>query len=186
MPPPDFDPDPDTDTDPDTGLSVEVVDARGLLPRADRSRLAAVAARTLRAEGVSHAEVSIAVVDDPTIREVNRRHLGHDWATDVVTFPLSGPGDPVLSGEVVVSAETADRSGSRDGVDPRTELILYVVHGLLHLVGLDDRTEAGASAMRRREGAHLARHGLSHPFSPTVADADAADVPPREAAPCSA
>jgi probable rRNA maturation factor len=147
-------------------IVVEVGDARSLLSPADRPRLAAVARRALEAEGVSRAEVSIAVVDDPTIHGLNRRHLDHDWPTDVISFALSEPGDDALSGELIVSAETAARMAERDGVPAWTELVLYTVHGLLHLCGFDDLTEDGAAAMRRREGELLAAEGLVHPFSP--------------------
>jgi hypothetical protein len=57
---------------------------------------------------------------------------------------------------------------ARDGVPAWTELVLYAVHGLLHLCGYDDLTEEGAAAMRRREGELLAAEGLSHPFSPGI------------------
>ncbi len=147
-------------------IVVEVGDARSLLNAPDRPRLAALARRVLEAEGVGRAEISIAVVDDRTIHDVNRRHLDHDRPTDVISFVLSEAGDDILSGELVVSAETAARMAERDGVDPWTELVLYVIHGLLHLRGHDDLTEEGAAAMRRREGELLAAEGLAHPFSP--------------------
>jgi probable rRNA maturation factor len=164
-----------------TALIVEVSDTQTHLPGLDRSRLAAIARRLLEAEGVSRAEVSIAVVDDATIREVNRRHLDHDWPTDVISFVLSDPDDDRLSGELVVSAETAVTMAARDGLDPQTEVVLYVIHGLLHLCGLDDQTETDATAMRTREGELLAAEGLSHPFSPAGPDAEPAN-PTRERA----
>ena len=154
---------------PPPPIVVEVGDTRSLLRPADRPRLADVARRVLEAEGVARAEVSIAVVDDPTIHGVNRRHLDHDCPTDVISFLLSDPGDEVLSGELIVSAETAARMARRDGVDTWTELVLYATHGLLHLCGHDDQTEEGAAAMRLREGELLAAEGLSHPFSPAPA-----------------
>ena len=78
-------------------------------------------------------------MDDATIHAINRRHLAHDWPTDVISFVLSEPDDPALAAELVVSAEMAvvDRPGAW-GPTRRSELALYVVHGLLHLCGLDD------------------------------------------------
>jgi probable rRNA maturation factor len=146
-------------------VDVEVGDARSFLGPSDRPRLAALARRVLEAEGVSRAEISIVLVDDPTIHDVNRRHLDHDWPTDVISFVLSDPDEEMLSGELIVSYETAARMAERDGVLAWTELVLYVVHGLLHLCGHDDLTEEGAAAMRWREGELLAAEGLSHPFS---------------------
>ncbi len=151
--------------EPPPPVVVEVGDARSFLDPADRTSLAALARRVLEAEGISRAEVSIAIVDDPTIHAVNRDHLGHDWPTDVISFILSGGGDDIFSGEIIVSHETADRMARLDGIDSWTELVLYVIHGLLHLCGHDDLTDDGAAAMRRREGELLACEGLAHPFS---------------------
>jgi probable rRNA maturation factor len=148
------------------GLVVDVGDTQGHLTGLDRGRLAEVARHVLEAEGIARAEVSIAVVDDPTIHDLNRLHLDHDEPTDVISFVLSDPGDGCLSGELIVSAETAVRMARVDGIEPLTELTLYVVHGLLHLCGHDDLTEPGAASMRRREGELLASLGLAHPFSP--------------------
>ena len=132
------------------GLAVEVGGARPACANLDRTRLADVARRVLVAEGVARAEVSIAVVDDRTIQDVNRRHLDHDWPTDVISFALSEAGEDILSGELIVSAETAARMAARDGGDPWTELVLYVIHGLLHLWrGIDDLTEEGGPAAMR-------------------------------------
>ena len=70
----------------------------------------------------------------------------------------------MLAGELVVSAEMAAATAAEIGVDPRDELALYVVHGLLHLCGYDDLSEAGAAAMRRREDELLKACGRSNPF----------------------
>ena len=131
-------------------------------------------AASSRARGSTRASISIALVDDATIQRVNRRHLGHDWPTDVISFPLSEPGRPDLAGELVVSAEMAAATARRGGVDPWAELALYVVHGLLHLCGYDDRAAADVDAMRRRESEILAREGLTNTF-PLVGLAEADD-----------
>jgi probable rRNA maturation factor len=119
--------------------------------------------------GVHRASLSIAIVDDRAIRAVNQEHLDHDWSTDVISFPYSEPGDPELSGELVVSAETASVTARQAGVDPRNELALYLVHGLLHLLGHDDSTVAGREAMRRREGELLQAIGIVNTFSAATA-----------------
>ncbi|MFO0950358.1 MAG: rRNA maturation RNase YbeY [Isosphaeraceae bacterium] len=113
-------------------------------------------------------------MDDANIREINRRHLDHDFATDVISFGLSDPADPELSGELVVSTETAVRTALAAGVAPRDELTLYVVHGLLHLCGHDDTTDEARRVMRRREGEVLAVLGVTNPF-PAVAPGDEAE-----------
>jgi probable rRNA maturation factor len=142
---------------------VEVVDHQSHL-RVDPNALAGLARAVLAGEGIQDASVSIVLVDDATIHDLNRRHLGHDWPTDVITFGLSESGESPLAGELVVSAEMAATTAREAGADPWPELALYVVHGLLHLCGYDDRTEADASRMRRREAEVLAAAGLPNAF----------------------
>lgn len=129
----------------------------------DTEWIARIARAVLEAEGVACSELSIVLVDDATIHEMNRTHLGHDWATDVITFPLSEPGAAVLEGELVVSVETAVREARHRASAPERELALYVVHGILHLCGYDDRLESAAERMGERQEALLAelvRNGL--------------------------
>ena len=122
----------------------------------DLSRLAAHAER-LHGGPVA---LSVAVMSDAEARRVNRRWLGHDYAPDVVSFPLSGRGEPVLSGTLAVSRETACREARRRGHAPYHELMLYVVHGVLHLLGHDDRSPRARARMRRAEREALAVLGL--------------------------
>jgi probable rRNA maturation factor len=150
-------------------LAIEISDAQTHMPGLDRARLVAIAQAVLAAEAILAAEISVAIVNNTTIHEINRRHLDHDCPTDVISFVLSEPGDDCLSGELVVSAEMAVEMAERDGVSSFTELSLYMIHGLLHLCGHDDLTEAGAAGMRRREAEMLTLAGLSHPFSPVEA-----------------
>jgi probable rRNA maturation factor len=156
-------PEPASDNDPGH-LSVEVSDTQSHLT-IDPETLAALVHGALAAEGVTNGSISVAVVDDATIRAINRRHLGHDWPTDVISFPLSDPGDDELCGELVVSAEMAAATASEAGVNAWSELALYVVHGLLHLCGHDDSAAEVRDAMRRREAEILARLGLPNTFS---------------------
>lgn len=144
---------------------------RQRLLRTDRVGLARLARSVLRREQVSAAEISIAIVDDCQIHAVNRDFLGHDYATDVISFLLEEPGDgppfrpstrscrrgtgKTLDGEIVISAETALRNAARYGVPAEREIALYLVHGLLHLCGYDDLTPREKRLMRRREAEAL-------------------------------
>jgi probable rRNA maturation factor len=142
-------------------IEVEISDTQGHL-RVNRSALLNLVRAVLAAEQHTRASISIALVDDAGIRALNRKHLGHDWPTDVISFPLSPADDPVLTGELVVSTETACASARSLGVEPRDELALYVVHGLLHLCGFDDHHDADALRMREREHEVLALAGLAN------------------------
>ncbi|MFO0908547.1 MAG: rRNA maturation RNase YbeY [Isosphaeraceae bacterium] len=130
---------------------------------------------TLALEGVSTASISIAFVDDPTIHALNRRHLNHDWPTDIITFVLSDEDDEELAAELVVSAEMAVTTAREASVPAWDELALYVVHGLLHVCGHDDTTPEARHEMRQREGEVLAALGLSNTFAAVSAHVEPAD-----------
>jgi probable rRNA maturation factor len=86
------------------------------------------------------AVVEVAVVSDSVIARVHREFMGIEGATDVITFD---------HGEIVVSAETAKRCAGEHGHSVAEELGLYIVHGLLHLNGFDDREDRARRRMRR-------------------------------------
>lgn len=125
----------------------------------DSGRLRTAVRRILRDAGLRDAQVSLAIVDDPTIHRLNRQFLDHDYATDVLSFVLERSDDR-LEGEVIASTDTAIRSAGRYGWQPADELLLYVIHGTLHLVGYDDRTPRPAAQMRKQERAYLQQFGL--------------------------
>jgi probable rRNA maturation factor len=117
--------------------------------------------------------VSVLLTDDAGIRALNRAWRGIDTATDVLSWPQEeqerpvrngGETDPIL-GDVAISLETADRQARARGWDVEEEIALLLVHGMLHLLGYEDETAAGARAMRARERAILGRP-LSKPAVP--------------------
>ncbi|MCB9927093.1 MAG: rRNA maturation RNase YbeY [Planctomycetaceae bacterium] len=116
----------------------------------------------LEGESVTEAEVSIAIVDDTAIHLLNRKYLDHDYATDVLSFLLSDRDDP-LEGEIIVSADTAKREASRYAWDITDELLLYIIHGALHLVSYDDVSECDREQMRAKEREYLEKLGRTHP-----------------------
>ena len=98
---------------------------------------------TLQGEGLFDAEISVALLADPDIRVLNRRHLGHDSVTDVISFALHETGEPVI-GDVYLGGEQARRQAREEGVDEVEELVRLAVHGTLHVLGWDHPEEAGA------------------------------------------
>ncbi len=112
----------------------------------------------LAGEGIGVATVSLAVVDDPTMRALNRRYLNHDYDTDVLSFLLDDV-DGALDGEVIVSADTAMRRAAEYSWSAADEMLLYVIHGTLHLTGCDDHAEADRANMRRKEMGYLTALG---------------------------
>lgn len=119
----------------------------------------------LEGESISKAKISLAFVDDETIHTLNKRYLDHDELTDVLSFPLSGPGAKTLEGELVLGVGVAQRQAEERGHPVEAELALYVIHGLLHLCGYDDHDPQDAAQMRQRE-----RHYLTTLDFPDVAE----------------
>src|SRR5947209_16083965 len=93
----------------------------------DRGRMREVVRAVLDGEGVADAEISLAFVDNPTIHQLNKRYLNHDEPTDVLSFPLSGPGARRLAGELVIGVEVARDQAQARGHEVGTELALYVI-----------------------------------------------------------
>ncbi|HZL90525.1 MAG TPA: rRNA maturation RNase YbeY [Pirellulaceae bacterium] len=125
----------------------------------DAKRLRLAVNSILSDAGIASGEVSIAIVDDARMHELNRRYLDHDYPTDVLSFVLAREGDR-LEGQIVVSADYAAREASRYGWSADDELLLYTIHGALHLVGYDDSSPDAKLAMRQQERAYLAQFGL--------------------------
>jgi probable rRNA maturation factor len=140
-----------------SGIVVEISNTQGFLD-VNLESLIELVQGVLRDEEIDQAEISVALVDNTAIRRINLKHLAHDRPTDVITFGLSSPGEPRLAGELIVSTEMAAATAAEVNAEPGTELALYVVHGLLHLCGFDDRSEPEVLEMRAREGWHLNRH----------------------------
>src|SRR5438270_7985808 len=115
-----------------------------------------VARAVLEGEGIADYEISLAFVDNPTIHRLNERYLDHDEPTDVLSFPLSDPSARKLAGELVIGVEVAQEHAAERGHDVDAELALYVIHGLLHLCGHDDKSDAAARRMHERERHYLA------------------------------
>jgi probable rRNA maturation factor len=120
-----------------------------------RARVAALADAVLRAERVRYAILSVAFVTDRQIASLNRKHLGHRGATDVISFgfaPVDARGDVV--GDVYIAPDVARRNARAHGRSVREELLRLVVHGVLHVVGHDhpeDETRYTSPMWKRQE-----------------------------------
>ncbi len=139
-------------------IDIQVTNEQHTIPVVD-DRVQLVVRKILDDEGIRHASISIAVVDNCAIHALNRRYLEHDYPTDVLSFVLAHDGDR-LEGEIVTSADTAVANAEQFGWSADDELLLYVIHGTLHLAGYDDQTDAARGEMRARERHYLAQFGL--------------------------
>lgn len=124
--------------------------------RVRASAFKALAQKLLKTVGESRAELSVELVGDRRMRELNRRYRGHDAPTDVLAFAMRegpGPVSPLL-GDVVISLPTAERQAVRHGHSIDQEIATLLIHGVLHLCGYDhERGGKEARRMRRKERA---------------------------------
>jgi probable rRNA maturation factor len=130
----------------------------------DETQLIAAATAVVADSAFESASLSIAVVDDETMRALNRQYLDHDYPTDVLSFSLDDDGRH-LEGEIIVSADTAAAAAVEHGTTPAAEQLLYVIHGTLHLVGYGDKSPEEADAMRAAEARYLHHFGVELPAS---------------------
>jgi probable rRNA maturation factor len=130
----------------------------------DECRLADAARAVLEDSAYESAIVSIAVIDDAKMQQLNRQYLNHDWPTDVLSFSLEDDGRH-LEGEIIISADTAASAAAEVGSSAAAEQLLYVIHGALHLVGYNDKSTDEANQMRLAEARYWQRFGsLPHPL----------------------
>jgi len=116
----------------------------------------------LDASGFQKAGLSLFLVSDRRMRALNKLHLKHDYATDVLAFPLdpAGSAGPALAGEIVISLETALKQAPLFGHTFRQEFYFYLCHGILHLAGWEDDTPAKRARMFRRQEKILKKLGI--------------------------
>ena len=118
-------------------LDVDVATNRVRSPLS-REAIIDAARATLRGDRVRNALVSITLLDRASIARMNRRHLGHPGATDVISFGFVRPSrrDPVI-GDIYIAPEVGRENALARGTPVREELTRLVVHGTLHVLGYD-------------------------------------------------
>ena len=138
----------------DTSYSSDIRARAEFAPLPDISPAVVVAQTLLTETGFASAEVSLRLVDDAEIHALNRMWRGYDKPTDVLSFPLDespASGETAHLGDVVISLDAARRQAQKRGWTDAEEIALLLVHGVLHLLGHEDDTEAGAETMREIE-----------------------------------
>ena len=116
------------------------------------SHIAGIARAILKYEGVREATLAIAFVSRREIRSLNRQYLHRDYVTDVLAFDLRDrhrPGE--VNGDIAICVDMALRNAKAYQTSLDRELVLYVAHGILHLLGFDDHSPRDIRAMREKE-----------------------------------
>jgi probable rRNA maturation factor len=141
------------------GLRVDVA-ADGVRVPLARARVAEVARGVLRAEGIRDAMLSVSFLPPRAMATLNRRHLGHPGATDVISFALGRTGGvgPIV-GDIYICPQVARENALARRVSIREEIARLVVHGTLHVLGYDHPagTDRADSPMWRRQERLVAR-----------------------------
>jgi len=126
-------------------------------------------ARAARLARSSLQELSVAVVGEGKMGQLHRRFMSLKGPTDVLSFEIeSGARGAVTSGEVVACLPVAVREARRRGLQVRRELLLYAIHGMLHLSGFDDTSDAEYAKMHRMEDRILTSLGMGEVFARAV------------------
>lgn len=145
-------------------LTIEIADEEHR--SSDHARLKRAVELILQNAGIESAEISIAIVGDAEMHRLNRQYLNHDYPTDVLSFVLEhDAAAKSLDGQIIVSTDYAAREAPRYNWTPADELLLYVIHGSLHLIGHDDATPSTQQSMRQAEAQYLLHFGLEHRFA---------------------
>ena len=103
-------------------------------------------------EDCSFVTVNFIFCSDTYLHELNMKYLQHDTLTDVITFAYS---KKPIEGDIFISIDRVEENAESYEVEPITELYRVMVHGILHLIGYDDKTEADLQVMRQMENKYL-------------------------------
>lgn len=136
--------------------------------------LVALAAIAMGAEGLPEStQLSLTLVDESRMAELNGTHMNNPEPTDVLSFPIEDfsagvaevapGGPPLLLGDIVICPSVVQANATAAGVAFEDEMALMVVHGILHLLGRDHVIETEAEEMEERERQILAMVGLDRP-----------------------
>ena len=141
-----------------TDISVQIT-SQIQEPVIDTQRYETLTRDILKQFAVTCAAVSIAIVDDEGIIEINKRFLDRTTATDVISFDLSDDDDDCRTFDIVINADQASRQSAERGHSPQAELALYITHGMLHNLGFDDADEEQSKKMHEMEDQILQKTG---------------------------
>ena len=119
--------------------------------RVPRKKIVSLVQFIAQRENIIIDQLDISVVADQEMSEINWEFLQHEGTTDVISFDLSDEFSAGISGQLIVCADVAKSQGPGFGNSPTKELLLYVVHGLLHLIGYDDLQEDKKKIMHARQ-----------------------------------
>ena len=129
-------------------IQFHVIDV--MMPGLDHDKVRAWIATVIESAGYRVGELHYYFCSDETLLRINTERLGHDFYTDIVTFPLSDCKD-FISSEFCISLDRIAENCLNFGRSFESELLRVMIHGVLHLTGFDDLTDADREKMRAKE-----------------------------------
>lgn len=108
-------------------------------------------------EGIELASINFIFSTDKAVYAINKKFLGHDFFTDIVTFNLAGKGDPIVA-DIYISVDRVRDNAIRQREPFHVELHRVIFHGALHLCGYKDKLRSQTREMRRKEDHYLAEY----------------------------
>jgi probable rRNA maturation factor len=120
----------------------------------NRQIIKSILTTLFKKEGKKLGDLRYIFVSDDWLLEINRQFLQHDFYTDIITFPLSEPRQPI-SGEIYISVDRVRENAREFGSTLKEELLRVILHGALHLCGYKDKTAAEKRKMRKTEERYL-------------------------------
>ena len=132
------------------------VSAADILAPLDDAALRLVLGRLTFDHGRPQAEATVSFVGDREMTRVNTDALGHAYTTDVLSWSYHDPHDPAApaEGELLINPSYALREARLRGIDPPAEVLLYLIHGWLHVLGYDDQRAAEKAEMDRVQASY--------------------------------
>lgn len=124
------------------------------LPIPQKTKVKQFVESLFRKEKKKAAAINYVFCSDEYLLEINRSFLQHDYYTDIITFGLSAPGEP-LEAEIYISVDRVKDNAKQLGIPFREELLRVIFHGALHLCGYADKKKAEIALMREREDHYI-------------------------------
>ena len=139
-----------------SGIKINILNLQKKIPvgKLLLSKIRTVVRQTILSETVKESpEISVCLVDDKMMKRLNRKYFGKNTSTDVIAFN---------TGDIAVSTDTAAINSQVFKTTPPDELLLYVIHGTLHVLGYDDKTAGQRTVMENKSEKILKKFGWTN------------------------
>ena len=155
-------------SDQDDPLQVELVCHTDIKDAGIESWLDQQVRRAINLCGIKQAQLNLVIVADEEMADLHEQYTGVPGTTDVLTFNMAEDDSPLgpIEADLILCLDEARRQAEQRDHEPRHELLLYAIHGLMHLLGEDDHDEDAYQRMHAREDALLQEMGFGPLFDP--------------------